>query len=363
MTTTFGDLESAYAAASASPPVPQRKRKRGTHIAPPAPPPTFAEAERVDVEARTELLSTLVRDAPAPMEHTQAAVARLPAARARLTAAASNLLRAPLQVTAAPGVEELLRRRARLVQPRFRVEGQVALPSTHDACHQMRMRALSVPIQGAAHESRQLIQAGTFGDGEHRRTLPPCMFGAACVASTYPIEGLTEPIVLMRTMSPTQLARLLATNEQPPGRAPCVLCHRNAVEEYVYYVRAMAMQPPAHATLQLEHAHPDEVLQLWCNKVDCDDGYVSRYVLRPLGGGTKEIVVEPMCCVTGHGIRAHEHRAGEPWRLDQSRLVWRPPEPLEPHIGERVSDFSNGAARSRSTSSTTNTYATYAPRK
>ena len=363
---------------NAEPRVP-RKRKRPAPPPPPssldhhatttgdsapvvAPPVSFAQQvvrRAVQSPPQLELLADLMREhghvqTTSACEHAVAklvATAKVASAakpRAKAPAAQlddlprhqSAMLREQVHVTAAqrmPGVAELERLRARLVAPVVRVAGVATVPAAADAAHQLRVGALSLPTYTASHESNLLLQSGTFSfvvhSATHTRTFPPCRMGRACVGvlSYRHFVGLDAPIVLMRAMSPPQFERLVRTGEAPPGEAPCVLCHRACVAEYVYYVRALA----PHLQHRGVNLPTHEVAQLWCNRFDCPDGYYAAYALHPR---PDEVVVAPLChAVETDLIRAH--RVAGQWRLDQSRLLWSAPLMLEPDVGETLRHF------------------------
>lgn len=231
-----------------------------------------------------------------------------------------------------------LRQRLDAMQPQYRQEGQAASLTQQDAHRGLRMRYLFVPVYGAAHESALLMQAGRFQFGAALRDLPPCLFGRTCVATRMDagrplIPQLTEPITLMRAMTPAQLDELVLEGRAPRGRAPCVLCHRFVVSAYVHFMRTMrpGVVPEGEARR--------EVAQLWCNRVDCADGYRRQAILLPRDD---EVVMNALVEPTLRFLRAHRH--GTQWRVHQEALVWRPPEIPAPLVGESKADF---LARSR----------------
>ncbi len=229
--------------------------------------------------------------------------------------------------------------------PTRRIEGQHTLPSVRDIEHGLHVRSLSLPMYGVAHESRLLRQSGSFqlvgAEGETRAyTFPPCMQGAECITNRWPtsIPGLTQPFVLMRAMTPEELRTLSATGAAPAGRSPCVLCHREAVCQYVYHLRFLRN----NAWLRLENER--EVLQLWCNKVDCPDGYFSQCAKLP-DTTQYDAILEPVMGMTYSLLRAR--RSGVQWWIDQPGAAWTEARPLQPHVGENLSLFSSGAGGAR----------------
>lgn len=282
------------------------------------------------------------------------AKAATPASRAdhivELDECRSTLLRDEMHFDASqrvPGLERLLQLRSRLVAGTVRVEGDVRIPTQKEAIHHLRHRVLSLPLYTAKHESQLLMQAGTFSFGKETYTFPPCMFGRQCVASRMrtdyrgrtqsDIQGLTEPIVLMRAMSPDQWDHFVKTKIPPPGQSPCVLCHRENLAEYVHYVRLTMTSGSALAHVSSEE--PNEVAQLWYNNFDCPGGYFKQHMLVPR---EREVVVAPIVEQGYWSLKAY--RSGIMWRIQQEALLWKPPRVMEPKIGEKLENFSRGAS-------------------
>lgn len=309
----------------------------------------------------------------------------------------STLLRDQLHYEASQELpielSELLRMHGQLVCGTMRMDDQTALPSSADAFQHLRMRSRALPVFTAEHESRLLRQATTVsmelmtrvkwapvGGGPapapteeptmERRTYtyPPCMMGQQCVgyAAHDMIAGLTERIVLMRAMTPEEWANLARTGEQPPGESPCVLCHRLSVEEYIYHRRFVLANRGSEdeagnstfecAGWEVRFEAPNEVAQLWRNRVDEPGGYFREYVTTPQA---RELIIDPLCSAPHHGVRAM--LAGSTWVLDQSAMVWRAPVELEAFVGESVQDFSRGASSTTKSSAASGVSSAAAP--
>lgn len=246
-----------------------------------------------------------------------------------------------------PGLERLLQLRSRLVTGTVRVEGDVRIPTHKEAIHHLRHRVISLPLYTAKHESQLLMQAGTFTFGKETYQFPPCMFGRQCVAARMrtdyrgrtqsDINGLTEPIVLMRAMSPDQWDAFVKTKIPPPGQSPCVLCHRENLAEYVHYVRLTMTSGSALAHVSSEE--PNEVAQLWYNNFDCPGGYYKQHMLVPR---EREVVVAPIVEQGYWSLKAY--KSGIMWRIQQEALLWKPPRAIEPKVGEKLENFSRGAS-------------------
>lgn len=194
----------------------------------------------------------------------------------------------------------------------------------------------ALPLFTAAHETNLLrFQAGTFDLPCGRRTFPPCWFGIHCVGrSPREIPGLTQPITLMRAMTPEEYYALVSTNAQPVGQMPCVLCGRFTLTQAVL-IQRHGLRPALASQLQV--AEPDSVLQLWSNLDNEPGGYFRRYVFHALSG---EIAIEPIANYHPSLLRAAFDPKLQTWRIDQEIMVWKPARLLPRDIvGETVQDF------------------------
>jgi hypothetical protein len=225
----------------------------------------------------------------------------------------------------------------------------------------LRMGRLHLPVMSAKHESRLLIEARDNvpipGVPGLVVSMPPCMYGAACVGRDNPpvIPELTEPVTFMRAMTEEEYTALVRTGAQPTsGPRPCVLCHRYKTVCYAYrFHRVRSTLPPS---ARIEHEQPGEVLQLWCNLVDQADGYWKDFIYQPSDG---EILVSPIVFGFSH-LRAYKKPATTPgamttslWRVDQSALMWAAPAMPEARTGEPLRNFCEGAGSTSSSTTTT----------
>lgn len=237
-----------------------------------------------------------------------------------------------------PQMQELLRLRNNLIAPQYRVDGHIQIPTQSDVFRNLRVNALDLPVYTASHESMLLRQSGTFAvtnRGETRNFhFPPCMNGHQCVASRpNTIRGLPhdEPIIMMRAMSPSEFDHFGKTGVSPSGSAPCVLCHRDALCEYVYHVRAMMA-----TGVVFEPDDPREVVQLWCNPISCENGYFHQYCIQPR---PNEVVLHHLVEFKYHLLSARKYQGM--WVIDQSAMVWRRPKlVVKPTVGENLQNFS-----------------------
>jgi hypothetical protein len=272
-----------------------------------------------------------------------------------------SLLREQLTFMGVPCHAEFERLRERIVRmtPRHRIRGQTSMPVYQDAVHLLRNRGVKSDEFSADHESALLRQSGTVTltarDGRKLTVhLPPCMFGTQCFAYRAAmhvdhtgrqqslIRGLTEPIILMRAMTPEQLRAFLQHNELPAGEMPCVLCYRESICEYIHYTRLMTSFPStaaaAHPALHLHSSvsPTHELCQLWHNKVDCKGGYFRHYILEPRAN---EVVCAPVAEATFSALFAIRETGTNTWVINQSSMVWQPlPDPV-PRLAESVHSF------------------------
>ncbi len=335
---SFTDVEmkDLSAAPAAAPAAPRKKRKRVEPPQPaalasgsmPTPPRTFddeAVHRPITVQPRIELMRDMPREFPNCAQGTSCTIA-LAASASAAGAGPSLAVSLPLpQLTHFEASQmvplqwqllEASRDRVRELTPQFRIDGTTNPPPQPDIWKALRMEFLELPVYGAAHESNLLRQSGTFTfQGRWVRHFPPCKFGRRCVGfeGEGHVPGLTQPITLMRAMSPTQWDELWRTDKQPAGNAPCVLCHRSILAAHVHNRRLVASGAFVEADLG--------VAQIWRNKVDEPDGYNGDNVIRARPG---ECIVAPLCTPNYWGLKA-VHKDGVMWVIDQSAMVWRPP--------------------------------------
>jgi hypothetical protein len=229
----------------------------------------------------------------------------------------------------------LMRCRAQVMKPEYRLNTLMPVPEEHFDLL-LRSGQASLPVFGFKHESRMLIQSGPVQLGAQTYTLPPCVRDKACVGWTARdrILGLTEPIVLMRALTPKQWDDLGRHGKMPHDQGPCVLCHRKTLSAYVHNARFLATSPGDSGGLQLVAERPMQVGQLWRNPMDCPDGYASVYAIKER---PNELVVEKLCDFNYWSLTASKLHGR--WVLSQEPLRWRPCIPTQPLIGEELGNF------------------------
>lgn len=241
-------------------------------------------------------------------------------------------------------LEELLAARQLLTRHKFLVEGEIAavphaqIQTTLRAKHEVKL-----PLILAKQRADMMRQAGRFHfPGLGWRDFPPCVWGNKCVGHrTFSfggkqvslINGLTEKVTFMRAMRSEEWDRLKTSNTQPDNTGwPCILCGEVNVTRY-----AMLERLAERGSLQKEE--PDEVCQLWYNKVDEPGGFFRRYMLVP---DPTEVLVEPIVSPAFQLMRAV--KVGDTmWQVHDPAIVWRPPPDPLPYIGQSQQDFCNGA--------------------
>lgn len=225
--------------------------------------------------------------------------------------------------------------RARLLAVEYAVDGWTKVDPTQTPPTTF---AASLPVYSAAHESKLLVQSGTFEVAPGvPRTFPPCVRGQQCVAwadyDAFP--GLTDKIVMCRAMTPQEWTSF-CTNPAFQFATPneCVLCHRSNVSEYVYFRRAAA------ASMGSASLPAVGVCQKWVNRFNAPNEYDGHHILMPR---TPEVIVAPLVEVNRGGlVRAIRNPKNGQWIMDQRALLWHPPPPIEPYLGESMQSFCGG---------------------
>jgi hypothetical protein len=292
----------------------------------------FSLAKR-DVHVRNTVAAAAAAAGPAMI--IAAAAVDPPAKRMRLHYEASQ--------AEPPALAQLLRAREDLLKVEYYVRGSVA-PTTDDHMERLlRSERVSLPLFTVAHEQSQLIQSGVFHIEGREWRFPPCCRGTRCVASDRlrGVRDLPEPIVLMRAMTPEQWAVFTTPGgSPPPGRGPCILCHRVTLAAYVHNARLLlsgggnSSSSSSNEDLVVERERPREVYQLWRNQFDCVDGYAGEYALRPR---ENEVLLDPVVEDSFWPLRAE--RQGAIWTVQQDGLLWRGRQQPSVCPGERLADF------------------------
>jgi hypothetical protein len=103
--------------------------------------------------------------------------------------------------------------------------------------------------------------------------LPACCFGTDCVGLTQRIQGFndtTPGVILMSCMTPDELRHLYETGRKPKVPLPCLLCIR--------YTQGKLFENICCGDIQI---HQSITTQIFYNKVDEPNGYLSQYVHVP----------------------------------------------------------------------------------
>jgi hypothetical protein len=238
--------------------------------------------------------------------------------------------------------------RMRLTAPVAFLSQSIDDISTQRTAELLHERRVELPVFTVQHESMLLIQAGEHAIRGRTVAFPPCSNGSECMGSARSptwlagepwrsaIEGLTEPITLAAAMPPDDLRSLVRTGRIPPGKWPCVLCHRQLVSSYVHAVRMLAVVHGPAPSTQLLLQDKKEVFQLWCNRVDESGGYRREYTLFPR---PNEVVVGPLCQNNAWSLRASRIEGSNRWCIKQIGIEWKPPHQLQPDVGESLTHF------------------------
>ncbi len=210
-----------------------------------------------------------------------------------------------------------------------------------DICRKVRLGQYALIRSTATHESDLLIAAGR---GVHPRSngrvveFPVCKARDGCVAVVYGRQirvdggsGLEPPprVPMMQYMTETELKSILAGSIPFIQPRHCVLCTRFLIEDLLLEARGGASggAMPTHHILQSYH-----------NSEGDTDGYISSYVNRPMPGQPYMGLVAGIAAFNVSVLRWTKAPDGRPM-IDQSRMVWRPSDPLKPYVGETLRNF------------------------
>lgn len=236
---------------------------------------------------------------------------------------------APMARDVLPHLQREYRDYLQRLEPEFK-----GTPLQQTRAEAARPRAVSTCLH-ASHDTALLVRAGTFHTERGDCKLPACLRGERCQARQLPIVGMEhapEVFTLAQILTPTEL-EYLRIHLQVPADTPrrrCVLCYRADVSTAAAFVEA-------NRDVKAPTTEPG-VLRFYCT-VNRPDGYLDKYCLLPDQRGlVVPFLTHPVPRVVASQLRV-VCDARNNWRIDQSRLVWRPPPPVVPQAGERVSDF------------------------
>lgn len=214
-----------------------------------------------------------------------------------------------------------------------------------------------LPHFSAKYEQRMLYEAGKWPLDVHSLdkiyAFPACRNGENCICQKVDFDVNTSPVglsqkgfTMMGFMYKDQYDHFCSTGTAPSPANPCILCVRKYLVDLVCDLRLSKASYREMAKLDDSVAPVDYVnciLGLYFNSVDCDGGYFRRATLLPKGDG--EPIIGPLVQMNLTSLRLAEEPVTKRRFIDQSRIVWSPPKPDKPFIGETVKHFSPGAAK------------------
>ena len=185
------------------------------------------------------------------------------------------------------------------------------------------------------------------------RTYPPCIYGNECVCMTYHFEaedGSKPPgFICTQLIYPDEYAELFDNNSQPPSR-PCILCCRAKLTRLVAYLRSLKRTQSTGKEVPESSwkLGEDQAFQMFREKMDTEDGFMSQYMLLPRHGEW-EGFIDPVCQVNYSCIyivspprnAAHTDTNKHEYRryMDQGLIKYRSELRETPNTGETMAHF------------------------
>lgn len=224
--------------------------------------------------------------------------------------------------------------------PRFLLMNHASSAMTQENIKErLRGQLAYFPLFTAQYENELMREAGRFPiAGGQMRNFPPCKNGRTCKANTTQLPGLADlphpqrpDFILTMIMYPHEYDNFMQTNNAPRDARPCILCHR-----YILSIHTLHVRRHPHL-VQIDNG---AVFQLYRNSCDSTDGYFHNYLMIPDSDryeGFMDMVAafrRTLLSVNHLGPDADFRRY-----VDQSAMIYRPPDPPEPYVGESLSDF------------------------
>lgn len=202
----------------------------------------------------------------------------------------------------------------------------------------IHQRIVMLPIQRAELESVLLAEAGIFAvsmQDEQKRTysFPACMRGPKCEGMTAQLPGFTAETpgaILTAFMFQHEYDAFLETGMPIAQPRCCVLCMRAAFSDFALLTRnncGIRMTLPSDFSVQVYRNLMDEV-----------GGYYQAYLWTPFR--REEGFADCMAIFTRSALRAFQDPTqSNRWVIDQSAMVYQPPQPMPFVLNETVEDF------------------------
>lgn len=209
----------------------------------------------------------------------------------------------------------------------------------------LRNKIQFLPLLTSDLETCLLREAGIWTYNGQMYEWPACQNGTACQCMQLSFAGDLLPgrthnkFICTAMMYDNELDHFLTTQQSPHVRRPCIVCLRITLVDYVTLVRALTNEADVPSALKFED-HTQSVFQIYANRAGIVGGYHTEYCLHPT---PNESIVEPVCMIQTHLLRVRpcEHDGGRIC-LDQSAMVFTPPDPTRPRMGETGQHFHKG---------------------
>lgn len=237
-------------------------------------------------------------------------------------------------------IQAFLKLRSSLPIPRFYCPDDRQSNLSQSELEQQLMEGkLQLVCLSAEFESSLLAEGGERMDVNGVvRKFPTCRYGESCVGSTHRIRGLESPVQFTALMFPDEYKLFLQNGTVPRVQRPCILCCRWILVVWNILCRDLLMQGKQGVLKPSEdkpwHMESTQCVQLYYNTMDREGGYYSHYCVTP---NVREPLLQPMVRFNRSKLRAFLHN--NRWYIDQRALVWKPPQPPQPQIGESVRNF------------------------
>lgn len=186
---------------------------------------------------------------------------------------------------------------------------------------------LSLSVQTAEHESRLLVESGTWRDPSdgRERTYPACMLGDNCIGnqSDFFLCNQTRRITWTAMMFEAEWRNFQSTSVYTGPPRMCVLDHRKQLPEIILLRRLLKMHPSRGDSMGC--VDEPKLLQTYSNLVDQVGGYFRKYVILPEPGDPMIQPIVSLCASTLKVVPVSGSSASQrhQLRVDQSQLIFQ----------------------------------------
>jgi hypothetical protein len=181
----------------------------------------------------------------------------------------------------------------------------------------------------ASFENKLLCEAGNFICEEAKgglRNFPPCKLQEKCCCYR------DFKFICTAIMWPHEYHNFMEKNEAPATERVCILDHRLSISDIVF---AQRQHVETHKPSIIKN---DCLLQMYRNNSECEEGYYDRDVLVHPVSYRWEGIVGAIPTYRKHRLLARQKPTGQRY-IDQSAMIWKQPQPIQPAMGESSRDF------------------------